>query len=61
MKMSSRAYEQVKGLNIDKYKRMCVKKDRVHSLQIERWCMDHCRSGDCRRKYDYDFFQDYLE
>ena len=58
MKMNSLKYEQVKGLNIDKYKRMRVKIS-VFSLQAESWSMDCRRSGDCRMKDDSEFFQEY--
>ena len=61
MKMNSQEYEQVKGLKIDKYKRMCVKKCGVCSLHAETWCMDYHRSVDCRMKEYYEFFQEYLE
>ena len=46
----------MKGLKIDKYKRMSVKKGCECPMQEESWCMDHSRSGDCIMKEDYEFF-----
>ena len=59
MEMDHQAYEKVKGLNIYMYKRMFMVKEWPRSLQIESWCMDRRRSGDCRMTKDSKFFQEY--
>ena len=59
--MDRQVYEQVKGLQINIYKRICMINDVVGSLQTENWCMDRHRSGDYRMTDDYERFQEYSE
>ena len=61
MEMDRQAYEQVKGLQIEVYKRMRVMKECVRSLQTENWCMDRRQSGYFIMTEDSELFEEYPE